>query len=198
MNIGIDIDDTISETFATLIPYSQKYSIEDLHRNPQLDYNIECKHHFYIEMMNHWNEEESNNFWRKYYTEMLETINIKNFAAETINKLKEEGHKIFIITARWDAPWNDTKQITADWLKKYNVNYDELIINCEDKSQIAKEKDIDIFIDDSLQNCQSVAKNANIKVLLMNTKANEKLSTDGIKRVFSWPEIQYLIKNNDY
>ena len=29
MNIGIDIDDTISETFETLLPYAQKYTIED-------------------------------------------------------------------------------------------------------------------------------------------------------------------------
>ena len=27
MNIGIDIDDTISETFEILLPYSQKYTI---------------------------------------------------------------------------------------------------------------------------------------------------------------------------
>ena len=30
MNIGIDIDDTISDTYATLFPYAQKYTVEDL------------------------------------------------------------------------------------------------------------------------------------------------------------------------
>ena len=36
MNIGIDIDDTISETFETLLPYSQKYTIEDLKKKIQI------------------------------------------------------------------------------------------------------------------------------------------------------------------
>lgn len=34
MNIGIDIDDTISETYATLLEYAQKYTIEELKRSP--------------------------------------------------------------------------------------------------------------------------------------------------------------------
>ena len=39
MNIGIDIDDTISETFETLLPYAQKYTIEDLKRKSEIDIN---------------------------------------------------------------------------------------------------------------------------------------------------------------
>ena len=30
MNIGIDIDDTISETYATLLEYAQKYTIQKI------------------------------------------------------------------------------------------------------------------------------------------------------------------------
>ena len=37
MNIGIDIDDTISETFETLLPYAQKYTIEDLKRESKIN-----------------------------------------------------------------------------------------------------------------------------------------------------------------
>ena len=42
MNIGIDIDDTISETFETLLPYAQKYTIQDLKRESKIkmDNNI--------------------------------------------------------------------------------------------------------------------------------------------------------------
>lgn len=197
MNIGIDIDDTISETYETVVPYSQKYIVKDLHKKPQLDYKAECKTHFYVETVNHWNEEERKGFWNKYYGEMLEIINIKKFAAETINQLKREGHKIFIITARWDLEGQDTKQITTDWLARNNVNYDELIINADDKLSIVKEKKIDLFIDDSFDNCKKIADNLNIKVWLMHSNTNGNLSTDGVKRVFSWPEIKYLIENED-
>ena len=36
MNIGIDIDDTISETFETLLPYAQKYTIEALKKESKI------------------------------------------------------------------------------------------------------------------------------------------------------------------
>jgi hypothetical protein len=37
MNIGIDIDDTISDTYNTIIPYAQKYTIEDLKRSGDIN-----------------------------------------------------------------------------------------------------------------------------------------------------------------
>ena len=196
MNIGIDIDDTISETFEILLPYSQKYMIEDLHKKPELDYSVKCDNHFYIEAMSHWNEEESAKFWKKYYDEMIENVNIKRFAAETINQLKEKGNKIFLITARWNEEGQVTEQITRKWLEKQNVKYDELIIKADNKLEIAKQKNIDIFIDDSFENCKSIANNSNIKVFIMNSMVNRKFEDKKVKRVFSWPEIAYLIEND--
>ena len=48
MNIGIDIDDTISETFETLLPYSQKYTIEDLKKKSNIDLKGDLSNHLYI------------------------------------------------------------------------------------------------------------------------------------------------------
>ena len=64
----------------------------------------------------------------------LRRLNIKIFAKDVIKKLKEQGHKIYLITARWDMPNDNIKQITIDWLKENEVEYDELIINASDKS----------------------------------------------------------------
>lgn len=62
MNIGIDIDDTISETFESLLPYSQKYTIEDLKRKSEINMNQIFLNHFFIENMNAWNKQESMGF----------------------------------------------------------------------------------------------------------------------------------------
>ena len=48
-------------------------------------------------------------------------VNIKKFAKEVINKLKQEGHKIYLITARWDMPNDNTKEITEKWLEENKV-----------------------------------------------------------------------------
>jgi len=197
MNIGIDIDDTISETFETLLPYSQKYTIQDLKRKSNINLEGNLSDHFYIVYINGWNEQEALEFWEKYYAEILRQLNIKKFASEVINKLKQEGHKIYLITARWDMRADNVKEITEQWLRDNNVVYDELIINASDKLKIAQEKKIDIFIDDSFNNCKSIADETEAKVYLMNTKINEKLSAENIKRVYSWPEVYNLINQKE-
>lgn len=197
MNIGIDIDDTISETFESLIPYSQKYTIEDLKRKSNISLSGDLLDHFYIVHVNGWTEQEAIVFWEKYYPEILRNLNIKKFSADVIKKLKEQGHKIYIITARWDMRADNVKEITKQWLEQNNVEYDELITNASEKWKIAQEKNIDIFIDDSFKNCKSIADNTNAKVYLMNTKINEKLSDEKIKRVYSWPEVYSLVSQEE-
>ena len=195
MNIGIDIDDTISETYETLLPYSQKYTIEDLKRESKVEMDSNLSNHFYIVYMNGWNEKEATDFWSKYYGEILRQLNIKKFAAEVIKKLKQQGHKIYLITARWDMPNDNIKEITEKWLEENKVEYDELIINASDKLKLVQEKDIEIFIDDSLNNCKTIANNSNAKVYMMTSRVNGNLEDKKIKRVFSWPEINDLIDN---
>ena len=197
MNIGIDIDDTIAETFETLLPYSQKYTIEDLKRKSNINLRGDLSNHFYIVYVNGWNEPEAIAFWEKYYAEILRNLNIKKFAAEVINKLKQEGHNIYLITARWDMRVDNVREITKKWLEDNNVKYDELILNASDKLKIAKEKNIDIFIDDSFNNCKSIKDETSAKVYLMNTKMNESLNDDNIKRVYSWPEVYSLISQKE-
>ena len=195
MNIGIDIDDTISETFETLLPYAQKYTIENLKRKSEIDMNQDFLDHFYIVYMNKWNKEEATDFWNKYYGKILREVNIKKFAAEAIYRLKQEGHKIYLITARWDMPNDNIQEITKQWLKENNVEYDELVINASDKLQLIKEKNIDIFIDDSFSNCKNVAENSDAKVYMMTSRVNSNFHDSKIERVYSWPEVYHLIEN---
>ena len=197
MNIGIDIDDTISETFEALLPYSQKYTIEDLKRKSNININGNYTNHLYIENANGWNDTETKNFWKKYYGDILKEVNIKKFASEVINKLKKNGNKIYLITARWDIPNISTKQITENWLIKNNIMYDKLFMNASDKLQLVKENNIDLFIDDSYKNCKKVSENTNTKVYMMTSMVNKDLDDKIIKRVFSWPEIDNLINKEE-
>lgn len=194
MNIGIDIDDTISDTYATLLEYAQKYTIEELKRNPILD-NTKVTNHSYIELMHHWTKEEALKFWDRYYAEILRKVNIKTFAADKIKKLKEKGHKIYLITARWDIENDNVKEITLEWLRNNDVQYDEFFMNAEEKLKIVKDKNINVFVDDSFDNCKSIAYGSNIKVFLMDTKVNQSLQDEKITRVYSWPHLyQEIIK----
>lgn len=197
MNIGIDIDDTISDTFEALLAYSQKYTIEDLKRESNIDINKDYLNHLYIESASGWNDLETKNFWEKYYEDILKAVNIKNFASKVINNKRKNGDKIFLITARWDMPNFDTKKLTENWLLENNVQYDKLFMNASDKVQLVKENNIDLFIDDSFNNCKQISENTNAKVYMMTSLVNKNLGDKKIKRVFSWPEIDNLISKEE-
>lgn len=194
MNIGIDIDDTISDTYTTLLEYAQKYTLEELKKNPTFD-NTKITNHSYIESMHNWTKEEIIKFWNKYYEKILRKVHIKTFATEKIKKLKEKGHKIYLITARWDMNNDNIKEITLEWLRNNDVKYDEFFMNAKEKLEIVKYKNIDVFIDDNFDNCKSIAYGSNARVFLMDARANQNLEDERIMRVYSWPHVyQEILK----
>ena len=52
---------------------------------------------------------------------------------------------------------------------------------------------IDLFIDDSFENCQTIVEKTDATVYMMNTRMNENLNPNHVKRVYSWCEIEDLI-----
>ena len=197
MNIGIDIDDTISETYETLLPYAQKYTIEELGNDRKVDFNKKFLNHYYIEKMFNWNKEEAMNFWIKYYEEIIENVNIKKFSSDIIKKLKKDGNNIFLITARWAMEKNNVENITKQWLEDYDVKFDKIFFSAEDKVKLVENNNIDIFIDDSYQNCKDVSEKTNAKVYMMNSRVNEKFELKNVTRVYSWCELEYLINEGE-
>ncbi len=98
-----------------------------------------------------WEEEAlKKNFGINTLKEFLREATPKQYVAETIKKLKEEeGNNIYIITARYEQDGIESVEgLTEEWLKKNKIEYDRLLINSSDKLKIAREYNIDVFIDD--------------------------------------------------
>lgn len=195
MRIGIDIDDTIADSYEVMFAYAQMYTINELGRSGEIQ-TVIAKHHFYLKSMHKWTDEEEMNFWHNYYGNMIKQIRPFTFVTDIIKKLKEEGNEIILITARWPAEnWN-IEQITLDWLERNHIEYDEIVLNANDKAKVALEKKLDLFIDDSFKNCLDVA-NSGIKTFIMNTRTNQGLEDERITRVYSWPDIYNQIKKEE-
>ena len=188
MNIGIDIDDTISDTFESAIIYAKEYIREELKREPNIDMS-KVRDHYYIRDMFDLSHEEAEAFWEKYYTKIIDNVQPKKFSVEMINKLKEEGNNIIIITARWNGENINAFEISEKWLKKHNLNFDKMYVGIENKAEIAIKEDINLFIDDSIRNCEEVSA-AGIKSYLFNSETNKHINQhENIDRVYSWEEI---------
>ena len=185
MKIGIDIDNCISNFDDTLLKEYLKHD-KELRNTGIINKNPE----YLRKGMFDWTVEEENNFYNE---------NIENFAKKLkpiegapyyINKLKEDGHEIYIITGRDNGEYQNPYELTKEWLNKYDIIYDKLIFtNAYDKhakTEVCLENNIDLMIEDSTKISLDLISNG-IKVYTMNTRYNQKEQT--LDRVSNWKEI---------
>lgn len=195
MVIGIDIDDTTVVTVESMVKYGDKYDTEVLNREAKKDNLGRIKDRYYMNALYGWTEEEKFAFFDMYYKNVLEECYPLPNASEIINKLKQEENEIIFITARLTNIKNcETENITKETFRKYNIPYDKLIMNVDDKLKFCKENDVEVFIEDSYETCKSLQENG-IKAYLMTTKMNRNIVDDKIERVSSWDEVYEKIIN---
>ena len=182
MHIGIDIDDTITNSWESVIPYYSKMfniSEEDLHKSKP----------YYNAISHLITLDEYYKIMLPLYDEVIPNVSLKDNVKETIDKLYELGYHVTFITARGidhTDPYKDSK----DYLDKYGIKYDKIITNVRDKAKACVEEKIDIFIDDSMRNCEAVSKTG-IETLLYEAYYNKDYT--GVKHVKNWNEIyKYL------
>lgn len=182
MNIAIDIDDTLTESFDYFQPYVAEYFGADIStvRKNNISYsNLPAK----------WKLDELG-FCKTYYDRIVADTPFKQDAAWGVNKLKEQGHRIIIITGRSTAFYTDPYQTTIEELRRGNIPFDKLICSL-DKGRACIEEQIDILIDDMPSNCDAAVKNG-ILAVLFSSKANRALKTDHI-RAANWEEVVDII-----
>ena len=183
MRIGIDLDDTITKTDEILFKYAKIYNEEE-----KILFNIN-REEWNLTKAFGWNEENIKEFFSKYLKSIYEEAEIKENAKERINKLKDDGNEIIIITARNTKSLKEVHEVCKDWLINNKINVDKIVVDGEDKAQKCLENKIDIFIDDNICNCENVYNNLKIPVLLMNGRYNKDYQNPKIKRVYNWNEI---------
>lgn len=193
MIIGIDIDDTISKTFEYSYPLSKEFTKNKFNRDSLNIEDLVVRNHWYLSAINNWNTEESNMFWDENYLKIVQNVEPKTDAKEIIKQLKNDGHKIVLVTARISYDSFDVYEETKKWLEVEDICYDSLIIDANEKDVIAKNEKIDLFIDDSFENCLAISK-IGIKTFLMDSEINKGLVDENVPRVFSWNEIYEKIK----
>lgn len=191
MNIGIDIDNVISNFNDVLLK-------ECLIHDKKLRNNgiVNIKADYITKGMFDWTEEELKNFYSNNIEKIAENLEVLDGAREYINKLRDDGYTIFIITGRDNGDYINPYEMTKKWLDENNIYYDKLIFtNSYETHSKAKEclkNHIDIMIDDSKRICDDCVKN-NITVLLMDTPYNKN---SNITRVHKWEEIYEFIKKH--
>lgn len=132
MRIGIDVDETLTDTEESFNRVIKKYNL-----NVSSDYKSKWSRKDYSTLCN-------------YLKEILGDAKLKKDAVRIITRLNELGHELFVITARSNRHCNGIEKITLDMINNNKLNFKDVYFNQNKKSDLAKKLKIDLMIDDSI------------------------------------------------
>lgn len=180
MRIGIDIDDTITNTY--------KEVIKILSNNNDIDFNSLYNLNLsYDELPLKFSN--CMNLSRENYTFVAKNVELKEDVLEVLNELSKNNEIIFI-TARNNIDYGNPYLLSKNYLDSKGIKYNELYVGVSDKGNFCNENNIDLFIDDNIKNCEMV-KLYGIDVLLYDNVFNKK---SDLKRVNNWNEILEYVR----
>jgi len=190
MNIGIDIDGVLTDFERQVLDYGIKTCVEE-----KWPINVDVNSYLEVDAFN-WNDEQAQKFWSKYMIKYLTESPVRTFASEVIERLKNEGNKIVLITARHDDEmpkehYGKMQPLTKKWLNANNIKYDEIIFE-QEKVQPCIDNNIDIMIEDSPKNIQELSNK--IKVIKFDCQYNKDINNENITTAYSWYHIYNIIQ----
>ncbi len=181
MRIGIDLDDTICRTTEIVHDRIEKYAaLENL--NP-------------LDIMN--DEALKEGFFRVYLEDIYANVEIKHEVTNVLKRIRNRGNEIYIITARssnFVSTVKNVRNITAEWLKKHDIEVDEIIVASygDKKAEMCKKYHIDLMIDDDPYNYKKIIATGT-KCLLFDDREKYNLKDD---YVTNWLQVEKYIERN--
>ena len=191
MKIGIDIDGVLTDISRAVIDYGGKFCYDNA-----LEYIVHPEEYDEGKVLS-LNDDQIEKFWNQYLELYATQYPTRDFAKEVVQKLKEQGHSICIITARNEEglppeTYGTMQLMVKEWLQDNDIIYDELVFSKGSKLPYCMERKLDIMIEDSPRNIVEIAKE--IPVLCFDNPYNKQIEGKNITRVYSWYDILYRIE----
>ena len=177
MRIGIDIDDTLTQTreiFPKKIKaFRKKYHLKKYSERQQLS------------------DEQFFNFGLIYGKEVYLSMKEKKHAIKIIQKWILEGHEIYFITARSNKDVPNVEKYTREYLEKRKIKYKEIVFDAKNKYLASKKFNLDVYIDDQERMLDTFqAKDAYLIRFVRNKKIKSKY-----QKATKWKEIEKIVEN---
>lgn len=188
----VDIDGVLTDLERMALDFGTKMCVEE---NIPIELNL--SKYWEIEKYN-WTKEQEELFWNKNLVPYVVESNPRKFAPQILEKLQEEGNKIFIITARNESgmpPEYEGKmqELTKKWLLDNNIKYKKLIFTDDtNKLKNCIENNIDVMVEDSPINIKNISQK--IKVIKFDCQYNKDIDGKNILTAYSWYHIYDIIR----
>ena len=182
MNIGLDIDNVITAFDSSLL---QAFLQEDKNKRGK---GIIDKSAEYITTMFDWSHDEVDDFLASNMENLAKILKMRKNCKKYMDKLLEEGHKLYLISHRVCPDYKNPEKTTLDWLAKHKINYTKLVLSeSPDKTKECKTYKIDIMVDDRVDQCKKMIANG-VNCILMRTNYN-KNRMEGLPFAKSWQNL---------
>lgn len=179
MIIGLDVDDVIFDTSGAVSPVIEAAKDKRLEK-----YKLDIAR-------GDASIPEVKEFWQKGAIQILKNAKPKPGAAEVIHRLRENGNKIVLITARGEKNFPGTVAVNEKALRGAGIEYDKVIYDSPDKVDACRENGVEIFVDDSPKNCVAVRQELGIPVIGFESDiTREGLHEAGAPSVDDWQELE--------
>ena len=183
---GIDIDGVLAAYPEHFIDFINKKVGTDLKAEDLKDYNIYEALELPEKMLRDLKDEFRQSGEKRF-------IPVLDGAKEFLQDLKDDDYEIVLLSAR---PYKKYRRIFADtkeWLEKNELVHDAILWDEDKCNRLIREfghESIQFFVEDNLDNANSVSKTA--KVYLLNKTYNQGKTTENVIRVDSLSEIKKL------
>ena len=181
-SIGLDLDNTIIDYSAAYFSLSERFDLNELHRDRISIRNILRKSKF--------DDEEWQYFQSLLYTEGLAYAKPAEGLLDFLNICKHKkigvsiiSHKTATTQARFGS--QDLRAPALEWLRNYNIlsNFvlETDVVFCssaEEKVEVIKAKDFDIFIDDLIEILLNLESSSSLNRVLFESNTDQLLLRD--------------------
>jgi len=185
MRIGIDIDNTITNTRETILAFLERYALAR-----SLPYSFDPSKYTLEEALS-WEPRDLDGFIEQHLTDVYREVAPKSHAVEVIRDLHSNDY-IALITSRNRRNGN-IHAITLEWLARNQVQYDLLIMNETEnmhhfsKLAACRENSIQVMIED--HDGLALELSHFIPVVLFDYPYNTNIRGDNIIRVQDWLQV---------
>lgn len=192
MIIGVDIDGVLTDLLKSVKKEYLKFAKKENGKVKINKYGKSLGEYFGL------NREQDSRFFNSYIWEYSEKAIYYKSAKKYLNLLRKQGHLIYIVTARSFAGRDDgdgekMRAIIENSLKKADIVYDKIFYTSELKNKVPviQENNIDVFIDDSFWNIESLS--PVIPVICYHQKYNVSFNVSDLMRARNWRDVYKFI-----
>ncbi len=192
MKIGLDFDGVIFDFENNLRIEAEMYDHELKEKG--LKNGIIDARKVKFEDRYNWDENSKKHFFNTYFDKVNRYADFIPGAKLVLDKLKEDGHELIIISARGAFEESEI-DIAEKKINEKGVQFSEINWKVTEKLEMCKSKNIDIMIDDRYGICKTISENK-IKTIYFRDKTHEEIEeNEYLKEGFNWGQIYRTIKN---